>query len=67
MAQRIGRAADIRRNALEAAMLMATGPEREAAIAWLIGTMNANPVRPTLPLTYVPPEARGNALMRGTQ
>jgi len=59
---RIGRAMDIRRNLLEAQMLTATGPEREAAIRRLQVEMNRPRnalATPSLPLTYTPPETRG--------
>jgi hypothetical protein len=53
---------DIRRNLLEAQMLTATGPEREAAIRRLQLEMNRPRnalTAPSLPLTYTPPETRG--------
>jgi hypothetical protein len=61
-AHRIGCAMDIRRNFLEAQMLTATGPEREAAIRRLQLEMNRPRnalTAPSLPLTYTPPETRG--------
>ena len=49
---------DIQRNLREAEMLMATGPEREAAIRQLATQMerrgNALTSVPPLPVTYVP-------------
>jgi len=58
---RIGRRADMARNALEAQMFLASGPERAAAINAVRAQMNrsGNPLAaagPRLPLTYVPHE-----------
>ena len=59
---RIGRTIDIQRNLREAEMLMATGPEREAAIRQLATQMerrgNALTSVPLLPVTYVPQGSR---------